>query len=382
MSEKAFRPFPSGAAALAAALLAAASSAHAGAPRYHLTRIDIPGAQGVYANDINDAGQVVGYYIDENYVQRPFLWDASGVHALALPTGADPDTEVDGYASAINDAGQIVGYGMVWDESAPALLWNAADPSAYQLLSDDPTLALMPYDISDNGIVVGLKSGYQTGEAFHGFVWTADGGVVDYGTTDTADSSINASWNAVNDAGQLVGSWNYQFSAAHASVGTVGTPEMRPLSAASDAVESGATAINAAGVRVGYMDVDGSGDAVPVMFGDEGSVQAIPGATLGLAAGQALGVNDDGVVVGRADDFSTLEFKAFVYVGGQSYDLYAQVDDSAGFDYFLTAKAVNASGAIVGTARYGDLQVGAYLATPIADDAIFSDGFDPAAAAR
>lgn len=346
------------------------------APQYHLIRLDIAGAEGVYVNDINDAGEMVGYYIDENFVNHAFLWDADGFHALAEPASTEGN-DVFSAATAINNEGDIVGYAQVFNESSPGLLWHHDDPGTYVSLSEDPVLALQPNDINDSGVVVGLKGGFQTGEAFHGFVWTEADGVVDYGTTDTTDSSINASWTAINDAGSIVGVWNFQFAPMHASVGTFGTPEMLPLGAASDAVESGIAAINAAGERVGYMDVGGSGNSVPVVFAADGTASAIPGATLGLAAGQALGINVDGVIVGRASDFATLQFKAFVAIGGEAYDLYDHVDDTGGFDYFLTARAVNASGMIVGLARYGDLQVGSYLLVPGTGDAIFADGFEP-----
>lgn len=361
--------------ALAGLLLAGLSAAQAAPPRYHLTRLEIPGMQDIYVNDINDAGEMVGYYVDENFNDRAFLWDANGPHDLAVPASAEGN-DVSSAAMAINNAGQIAGYAQIIGERAPGLLWSSSDTTQYTLLDDDPIIALTPRDINDNGAVVGLKANLQTGEAFHGFVWTAQTGTVDYGSTDTSDPSINASWSGVNNAGQLVGVWNFQFAAMHASVGTVGDPAMLPMSAASDAVESAALAINADGVRVGYMDIDGSGDSVPVVYAADGSASAVPGATLGLAEGQALGINDAGIIVGRAQDFSTLAFKAFVHIDGESYDLFDQVDDTGGYDYFLTARAVNASGVIVGLARYGDLQVGSYVLTPI-PDRIFGDGFDP-----
>ncbi|MET0225251.1 MAG: hypothetical protein ABW187_02305 [Dokdonella sp.] len=361
--------------AVLAFLGASLSTALAAAPQYHLTALVIPGMQGIYVNDINDAGEMVGYYVDENFANHAFLWDADGPHDLAVPTASSGDP-MDSAAVAINNVGQIAGYAQDIGVSAPGMLWNRADTTQYTLLDAGAEVGLTPRDISDNGTVVGLKANLQTGEAFHGFVWTAETGDVDYGTTDNTDGTINASWMVVNDAGQLAGIWNYQFSPAHATVGTVGTPTMLPMGAATDAVESSVLAMNADGVRVGYMDVNGSGDSVPVIFAADGSASAIPGAALDLPAGQALGINNAGVIVGRADDFDSLTFKAFVSIDGASYDLYDHVDDTGGYDYFLTARAVNASGTIVGLARYGDLQVGSYVLTPIADDGIFSDGFD------
>jgi hypothetical protein len=102
----------------------------------------------------------------------------------------------------------------------------------------------------------------------------------------------------------------------------------------------------------------------------------VPGALLGLVAGGAYGINEAGVIVGRAQDFSTLTFKAFVTIDGVSYDILAQSDSDAGFPYLLKAVAVNESGVIAGVGRVGDFNVGSFIATPVVDDAIFVDGFD------
>lgn len=372
---------PSAGALAAVLAIAVPASAAAGSPHYHLTPIDVPGALDVYAYDVNDAGQVVGYYIDENFIDHGFVYDANGAHTLAAPTSDVGDVFVQ--ATSINDAGQIVGSVQILTGegaiAAPGVLWDAADPSSYTLIEDDdPGTALTPAAINNNGVVVGLKGNFQTGAAFHGFAWTADGGVVDYGTTDTSDPDINASWTGINDAGQLIGGWNFQFAPMHASVGTLGTTEMLPMSEASDAVESGANAINASGVRVGYMDVDGSGNSVPVVFDADGNATAIVGATLGLATGKALGINDAGVIVGRALDFSTFEFKAFVAIDGVAYDVLDVADNDGGFGYLLSAEAVNNHGVIVGVARVGDSDVGSYMLTPMSDDGVFANGFDPA----
>ena len=102
--------------ALAAAIAVSASAtAAAGAPQYHLTVIEIPGAVDVYAYDINDAGQVVGYYVDENFLNHAFIYDADGAHTLAVPTSGEGD--VFSQASAINEAGDIAGNMQVLTEN-------------------------------------------------------------------------------------------------------------------------------------------------------------------------------------------------------------------------------------------------------------------------
>ncbi|HEY0179834.1 MAG TPA: DUF3466 family protein, partial [Dokdonella sp.] len=94
---------------LAAFLGSSLSTVLAAAPQYHLTPLVIPGMQGIYVNDINDAGEMVGYYIDENFGNHAFLWDATGPHDLAVPA-ASGGGDMESAATAINNAGQIVGY--------------------------------------------------------------------------------------------------------------------------------------------------------------------------------------------------------------------------------------------------------------------------------
>src|SRR3984893_14491645 len=66
------------------------------------TTLAVPGASGTntVARGINDAGQIVGSYVDSSGISHAFLY--SGGTYTTLPAGA---------ATGINDYGQIVGYG-------------------------------------------------------------------------------------------------------------------------------------------------------------------------------------------------------------------------------------------------------------------------------
>lgn len=338
-------------------------------PHYHLVQINIPGAVNVFVADINNAGQAVGYYVDADFENQAFLFD--GTTAFTLPRPAD---RMDGNATAINELGQIVGTtSTITDDGSlsSAMLWDAAHPESYTVIGDDQANKLNPADINDAGVVVGLAS--QDG-AFRAFSWSAGGGLVDDGVPPVGDGA-QAYWSALNNDGHIVGGWNFIFGAAHATSGQFGTPGITPLAAGTYDAKSVAHGINDADTAVGEMDLDGSGNAVPVTFAG-GVVAAIPGALLDLAAGGAYGINEQGVIVGRAQDFATLAFKAFVFIDGVSWDLLEQSDSDAGFPYLLKAVAVNESGVIVGVGRIGDFDVGSFIATPIADDAIFTDGFD------
>ena len=357
------------------ATLAAGTAVAGAAPHYHLVPIEIPGAAGVYVADINDAGLAVGYYIRaEDGTNQAFLFDGTSV--VTLPRPAD---RAEGSATAINELGQIVGYTVtITDDGAQttAMLWNAAAPANYTVIGDDQANKLNPADINDNGVVVGLAS--QDG-AFRAFTWSAAGGLVDDGVPDQGEGT-QAYWSAINNAGLQVGGWNRIFEPSHAMTGQLGAPGLFATPAdGADTLASMAHNVDSAGLVVGEMDVDANGRAVPVTFAG-GVATPIPGALLGLRTGAAYGINDSGVIVGRAQDFTTLSFKAFVHVDGVSYDLLAQSDGASLYPYLLKATAVNGAGAIVGLARVGKFDVASFVAVPVTDapDAIFADGFEVA----
>ena len=353
-------------AALALAV-AATSAARAGEPpappQYHLVPIEVPGTNGVYVADINDAGLAVGYAIsDDDFATLPFLWRDGAATVLPIPEDRD-----DGYATGINDLGQIVGHAArITDSGAQttALLWDAADPSQFIEIDGPAGTALNPDDINDAGVVVGLAA---TEGQFNAFQWTAEDGFIDDGVPPFGPGT-QAYWAGINEAGTKVGGWYFPGSATHATTGQVGTPGIGPIAAGVDQVASRAVAINEAGVAVGEMDVDGNGSLEAVAFMD-GIASELPGARLGLAAGTASDINDTGVIVGRAQDFGTLQFKAFVHVDGTSYDIAAQADNGDLYEYLLNGVAVNASGTIAGTARGPEFSVASFVAVPVSGEA-------------
>jgi probable HAF family extracellular repeat protein len=74
------------------------------------------------ANGINDAGQVVGLFNDND--DHGFYWTAAG-GMVALPTLSG----IESAARAINSAGQLAGYGDIATGDAHAVVWNAASNS-------------------------------------------------------------------------------------------------------------------------------------------------------------------------------------------------------------------------------------------------------------
>ena len=360
------------AATLAAILGVASWSAEAGTPLYHLTVLSVPDATAVTAKDINEAGQIVGTYSDQDFVRHAVLWDAQGWHELALPDGV----EVNGIATAINNSGQIVGTSDDFVVPTIGLLWNAATPDQFTVLDETATVGVSPNDINDDGVVVG---GF--GVPSRAFVWTSANGLVDYGIQDPNVEDQQARWSAINATGTLIGYWNQHVSNIHATIGEVGTPAVLGMGGLSDEFPTNAVGLNNAGVAIGLGLSETVADLVPVVFSSDGNYTEIAGATLDQTDGSAIAINDAGVIVGTAGigtaNGPVPGLQAWVYRDGVAYDLYTVVDDTAGFARFANAVAINEAGVIVGTGRLADDSVASFVLTPIQPDAVFANGFDP-----
>ncbi len=87
----------------AISLFSWASAAHA--TKYHFTTIDFSGASGTLASDINDAGQIVGFYYESAVVWHGFLL-SGGVYT---PINVTFPGAYNTAAQGINKTGQIVG---------------------------------------------------------------------------------------------------------------------------------------------------------------------------------------------------------------------------------------------------------------------------------
>jgi uncharacterized membrane protein len=352
--------------------LTVGGQAIAAAPLYHLTVLTVPDATTIQVQDINDAGQTVGRYLDAEFNAHAALWDADGtVHTLGQPGMGDAA------ADAINNLGQIVGTFNDYQNPQVGLLWDASTPNQSAPIGTDPSVYVTPRDINDAGIVAG---GFGLPAQERAFVWSTQTGLVDYGIQDTGVEFQQARWSALNNAGKLVGHWNQHSSNIHATFGQVGTAAVLPMSDMTEEFASVATALNASGVTVGVGLAATTPKLVPVVFAADGTYSEIAGATFDLGNGCAAAINDSGVIVGSAGIGTASGCvpgsKAWVYRDGAVHDLFDVVDDHGIFTSFQIGLAINAAGVIVGMGRTADNDVASFVLTPIVSEVIFADGYD------
>ena len=119
--------------------------------------IDIPEAISSGANDINNAGQVVGAYFDVENRLRGYLYDHGAVTSLLFP-GSEYTSAV-----AINDRGQIVGnYGGA-NGNGSFFYWNGVFS---ELTAPNIAVSFFVTGINNSGTIVGQYSTLTDANAF------------------------------------------------------------------------------------------------------------------------------------------------------------------------------------------------------------------------
>jgi probable HAF family extracellular repeat protein len=149
------------------------------------TTFDVLGAAQTNAYDINNLGQIVGFYGSDRL--HGFLYNGGSFTTIDVP-GAQYSE-----AFGINNSGQIVG-----QTSTSGFLYTGGT----FILINDPSATVFTgaLGINDNGQIVGL---YGMGDRNHAFLY--NGGLF---TTIDPPGTIFAGANAINDTGQIVGAFS------------------------------------------------------------------------------------------------------------------------------------------------------------------------------
>lgn len=142
------------------------------------------------ANDVNDAGQVVGWSHTPDDAEHAFLWTSTaGMQDLGTLGGSTS------FATGVNAIGHVTGSSTTADGGFHAFLWT---PETGMVDLDPQGSESLAEAINDRDEVVGYH--YPGGTAL-AFFCSADTGVVELGTLG---GSFSRAWD-LNDHGVIVG---------------------------------------------------------------------------------------------------------------------------------------------------------------------------------
>jgi probable HAF family extracellular repeat protein len=186
-------------------LLALLSAAAAETPKliFKFKTIKVAGAQSTGVYGINNAGAMVGSYVDSGGLRHGFRLSGGKVVTIDDPNGTDT------YCFAINKAGSIVGYYTTSSHSAQGFLYQKGKFSDISPAGSTGSQAL---GINDHGDINGnfgdskgshgflLKGGTYTTQDVPGAAFTLGGGINNAGlmTEVWLDSAFNSESSLYN----------------------------------------------------------------------------------------------------------------------------------------------------------------------------------------
>jgi probable HAF family extracellular repeat protein len=248
---------------------------------YSFISIDVPGSFHTFAQGINDARQVVGYYLDATSGQtRGFLYSEGTITTIDFPGSFQT------WPYCLNNAGQIVGY---WMDSinynSHGFLYSNGTFTSFDV---GVKIETYPYGINNLGQIVG---NYNEGiDTPHGFLYS--------GGTFTIIDFPGSNWvvaYGINDTGQIAGMYFDTAYMSHGFLYKEGTFTSVDFPGAGWTRPQG---INNPGQIVGYLgDTNGNLQNFSYSEGTFSTIN-IPGALYPVV----FGINNAGQIVGYYSD--------------------------------------------------------------------------------
>ena len=282
---------------------------------------------------------MVGYYYDESYLKRAFLYRDGVMTDLGTLGGTES------HARDINDAGVVVGQARNAAGQWRAFRWTTSGG-----MVDLGTLggaSSAAYAISESGLIVGNAEG-DAGD--HAFLYE-DSLMQDVGTLEFFQSGAYG----VNDAGQVAGTYLAYGSDQQAFLYDNGFVDLgSPMLTGSRIV-----GINATGAMVGYSWGGGIFNAF-LYTCDE----AVNLGTVGqFTKTYAWAINDAGQIAGSVTTADSSLSHAALFAGGELRDLNDLLAPGHNWEYLTASFAINNVGQIAGYGRING-QYRAFLLTP------------------
>jgi len=211
------------------------------------------------ATNVNDAGEIVGYYVDSGTVYHGYLKKGGKFTTIDVPFAGAVNT----WAKGINNSGEIVG---TWEDAITDHGFVLSG-GTYTSFDYPGAVDMFVYCVNNNGVIVGAytdASGVSHGFSLSagtfasydppGSTYTAGGGINDSGdivgfyclTSECAEGSntpqgfllsggtyttiaipgATGTWaNAINNNGAIVGSYADGVGGAYGSNGFLATPQ-------------------------------------------------------------------------------------------------------------------------------------------------------------
>ncbi len=245
---------------------------------------------------VNDSSTVVGTYApnDGRLYSHGFIWmEATGMVDIGVPGGDSDTAEV--FCYAINSKGNVVGSARQANGKEVAFFWSPVD--GFTTLWNFPSKAdngNVAYAINDLNQVTGNLLIGQ-GFFYHAFLWSPDmTHLHDLGVVDGAQYSVGF---GINNLGRIAGGSLSTSDFVWEPMGWSKRIGMYLLRAAPDTTYAQALAINDAGqiVGIGATDTSSAFYTAP-----RTGLKFLKG--LGGKVTSAQAINQDGVIVGYAED--------------------------------------------------------------------------------
>ena len=299
------------------------------------------GGAHVYANDLNDAGQIAGTSLDANGIESAFVWSvAGGMRDIHVQPGGGRS-----YAQAINNRGVVTGS---FNDSARPFRWSRAGGMEDLGVTPglpEPSSGML---LNDNGLIAGrvtLEDRY--GDPYtRAFAWTRAGGLVDIDTLGSVESTPVAVGAGGEVAGNRLASADDGGDRPFLWTRATGMVDLGIGRGSTAWVNAMTPGLHIAGA-IGYPD----GRQRAMSWTPQGGMREL--GTLGGRTSVARAVNARGQIVGFAED-NTGAMRAFVWSAGAGMrDLNRLLRRAAPGLVLEHALAINDGGAIVASANTG-----------------------------